>query len=112
MALSLRTFIEILTAAYLRKYELRERGGLATRIQTAFSHMHDAEPLPETTRAFVAKLSDENEYFSINTLHKAVHNDFQISDQDLRAFVNNLDAYIRRAIENINSANGKRTNAA
>jgi hypothetical protein len=59
--------------------------------------------MPETTRAFVLKLSDANEYFSINTLHKVVHEDFQISDQDLRAFVNNLDAYIRRAIRDINS---------
>ncbi len=103
MAISLRAFIEILTAAYLRKHGLSDMGGLAIRVQTAFNHLHTAEPLPETTRAFVAKLSDDKEYFSINTLHKATHNDFQISDQDLRAFVNNLDAYIRRAIFDINS---------
>lgn len=103
MAISLRAFIEILTAAYLRKHGLSDKAGLATRIQTAFNHMHTVEPLPETARAFVVKLSDDKEYFSINTLHKATHNDFQISDQDLRAFVNNLDAYIRRAISDINS---------
>jgi hypothetical protein len=102
MAIALRAFIEILTAAYLRKHGLNDKAGLATRIQTAFAHMHTASALPETTRAFVVKLSDDKEYFSINTLHKAIHNDFQISDQDLRAFVNNLDAYIRRGIEDIN----------
>jgi hypothetical protein len=102
MAISLRTFIEILTAAYLRKHGLSDKGGLATRIQTAFAHMHATSPLPDTTRAFIVKLSDDKEYFSINTLHKATHNDFQISDQDLRAFVNNLDAYIRRVISDVN----------
>jgi len=102
MAISLRAFIEILTAAYLRKCGLDDKAGLAARIQTAFAHMHSVEPLPDTTRAFIAKLSEDKEYFSINTLHKATHNDFQISDQDLRAFVNNLDAYIRRAIAFIN----------
>lgn len=103
MAISLRAFIEILTAAYLRKHQLNDKGGLAKRIQAAFAHMHKASPLPDTTRAFVDKLSDDKEYFSINTLHKATHNDFQISDQDLRAFVNNLDAYIRYAISDVNS---------
>lgn len=103
MAISLRAFIEILTAAYLRKHKLSDKAGLATRIQTAFAHMNAATPLPDATRAFIGKLADDKEYFSINTLHKATHNDFQISDQDLRAFVNNLDAYIRYAISDVNS---------
>lgn len=103
MAIALRAFIEILTAAYIRKHGLNDKEGLATRIQTAFAHMHAAKPLPDSTRAFIAKLSDNKEYYSINTLHKAIHNDFQISDQDLRAFVNNLDAYIRRVIADVNS---------
>ena|GEM_PF-1894897 len=102
MAISLRAFIDILTASYMRKHKLDDKTGLATRIQTAFYHMHKVEPLPEAARSFVAKLSDDKEYFSINTLHKATHNDLQISDQDLRAFANNLDAYIRRAIADIN----------
>lgn len=107
MGIALRAFIEILTSAYLRKHCLDEKGGLATRIQKAFEHLNKDGSMPETTRSFIVKLSDENEYFSINTLHKVVHNDFQISDQDLRVFVNNLDAYIRRAIIDINSKAGK-----
>lgn len=103
MGIAFRTFIEILTSTYLRKHCLDEKGHLATLIQRAFGYMNANGEMPETTRAFVLKLSDANEYFSINTLHKVVHEDFQISDQDLRAFANNLDAYIRRAIKDINS---------
>lgn len=98
-----RAFLEILTNTYLDKNELNEKGGLALKIQRAFEHMNLTKKMTETTRSFITKLSEENEYFSINMLHKVAHHDTRISSDDLRTFANNLDAYVRRAIENINS---------
>lgn len=102
ISISFRAFLEILTNSYLRVYELDEKGSLAARIKRAFANMNSTAKMPEETRVFVNKLSDENEYFSINTLHKVTHDNLQISENDLRSYVNNLDAYIRTAINSIN----------
>lgn len=102
MSLALRSFVELLTIAYLSKHGLAAKESFAMKIKSAFSHMAIAKKMPETTRAFVSKLDDENEFFSVNTLHKANHIDLQISDGDLRAFANNFDAYFREAIRSVN----------
>lgn len=104
ISISFRTFLEILTCAYLKKHKIDERGSLSQKIKNAFSEMQKHKKMPEEARVFVNKLSDESEYFSINTLHKVTHNDMQISDNDLRSYVNNLDAYLRESIDSINSS--------
>jgi hypothetical protein len=81
---------------------LEEKGSLANKIKNAFVEMQKNKRMPEEARVFVNKLSDENEYFSINTLHKVIHNDMQISENDLRSYVNNLDSYLRESISSIN----------
>lgn len=102
ISISFRAFLEILTNAYLRAHGLEEKGTLAHKVKNAFAEMRKNKKMPEETRVFVNKLSDASEYFSINTLHKVAHNDLQISENDLRSYVNNLDAYLREAISSVN----------
>lgn len=103
ISIALRTFLEILTDTYLKAHNLDDNGSsLARRIQVAFAHMQTKTKMPDETRFFVSKLDTASEFFSINTLHKVSHLDFHVSDSDLRSFVNNLDAYLRQAIESIN----------
>lgn len=104
ISITFRAFLEILTRAYLKKHKIDEKGSLSQKIKSAFLEMQKHSKMPEEVRVFVNKLSDENEYFSINTLHKVTHNDMQISDNDLRSYVNNLDAYIRESIDSINGS--------
>lgn len=104
ISISFRAFIEILTNSYLRTHGLDESGTLSNKIERSFVDMQSRMKMPEETRAFVSKLSEANEYFSINTLHKVAHNDMQISENDLRSYVNNLDAYLREAIRCINES--------
>lgn len=107
ISISFRAFLEILTNAYLRAHGIEEKGTLAHKVKNAFAEMQKNKKMPEETRVFVNKLSDANEYFSINTLHKVAHNDLQISENDLRSYVNNLDAYLREAIASVNSRQKK-----
>ncbi len=102
IAISFRAFLEILTDTYLRTHQLSTKGSLAVKVQAAFADINKKKKLPEETRAFVSKLNDANEYFSINTLHKVTHNDMHISVSDLRSYMNNLDAYLREAIIRVN----------
>lgn len=105
ISICFRTFIEILTDSYIARNGIdASKENLANRIQKAFSYMSRSKNMPEEARAFIAKLSSENEYFSVNTLHKVTHYNFQISDNDLRSYVNNLDGYIRQAILDVNQA--------
>ena len=110
ISISFRTFLEILTNAYLRAHGVDNKGTFSHRIKNAFVEMRKNTEMPEEARAFVEKLSDANEYFSINTLHKVAHHDMQVSESDLRSYVNNLDAYLREAIESVNKT--KRSQAA
>lgn len=102
ISITFRAFLEILTGAYLRAHNIEAGGSLVNLVQAAFKDMHSKTPMSEEIRAFVAKLNDESEYFSINTLHKVTHKDFQLSENDLRSYVNNLDGYIRTAIASVN----------
>lgn len=104
IAISLRTFIEILTNAYVSKNTIElEKKPLHEKIKSAYSHMKKTNNnLPDECEAFINKLGDFEEYFSINTLHKATHHHFQISESDLETYANNLDAYIRQAINSVN----------
>jgi hypothetical protein len=104
-----RAFLEILTNAYLAKIQKDVDSNLAEKIQAAFDHMQmqKTQKMPEETRAFIAKLSNANEFFSINTLHKTIHNDFSLSENDLRSYLNNLSSYIRMAVEEVNSKSSK-----
>ena len=104
IAISFRAFLEILTDTYLRTHQVsvKAKAPLAVKIQAAFADMNSKDKLPEETRAFVSKLNDANEYFSINTLHKVTHNDMHISASDLRSYMNNLDAYLRTALVRVN----------
>lgn len=108
ISIALRTFIEVLTESYIRAKKLDTGAAtLSKRIQIAFNDMQKNSSMPEETRAFVSKLDDANEYFSINTLHKVSHLDFHVSESDLRSYVNNLDSYVREAISCVNAL-GKR----
>lgn len=102
VSISFRAFLEILTNSYLKTQGINESGKLSSKIKEAFGDMQHTDTMPEEAKAFVKKLADDNEYFSVNTLHKIVHNDMQVSENDLRAYVNNLDAYLRFSIEKIN----------
>lgn len=106
ISITFRAFLELLTNSYIKVHSLSEKGSLPVKVKAAFAHMQASTMMPEETRAFIVKLDDANEYFSINTLHKVTHHNLQISENDLRAYVNNLDAYFREAITSIN-ASGK-----
>jgi len=104
ISISLRTFIELLTNAYSNKFSISTvKTHLHQKIKNAFSHMKLINiQVPAECEAFINKIGDADEYFSINTLHKNTHHSFQISENDLRTYVNNLDFYVRNAITAVN----------
>ena len=104
ISICFRTFLELLTDTYLKKNEILTDKALAGRLQLAFSDMDQKRKMADHTRAFINKISNDNEYFSINTLHKVAHRHFYISESDLRGYVNNLEDFIRHAIDDVNLA--------
>lgn len=102
ISIAFRTFLEILTVSYIEACGLDSSGNLATKIERVFSNMQKHQKMPEEAKAFIKKIGNDKEYFSVNTLHKVVHNDMQISESDLFSYVNNLDGYLREAIIVVN----------
>ena len=104
IAIAFRTFLEILTNSYCEKNNLEPHSReLAQLIKYAHDNMHEQENMSEDSVVYIKKIQKHSDYFSINTLHKVVHTNMQISQNDLRTYMNNLEAYIYRAIQDINS---------
>jgi hypothetical protein len=105
ISISFRAFLEILTNAYIDAHQIpvEKKITLAGKIKTAFDFMEKKSSMAQkTTKAFIDKLGDDKKLFSINTLHKSQHSDYFMSEDDLCAYINNLDYYLRQAIVAIN----------
>jgi hypothetical protein len=102
ICVSFRVFIDILTKTYLSAHNIENKESLAKRMQTILKHLSINTKLPEHTILFINKLDDHNQYFSINSLHKVLHGDFQFSNNDLITYMNNLAPYIDELIKNVN----------